>query len=370
MKRRTLSFHAIQSLQGNSDLFVMFMQGSMVLEIADLARLGQSDKGEIQGFQRPEIRAHIRDITEYLERGNVLFPNAIILALAPGVKFRAKRGTKNQTSDPAGTAGTLSISLAEGAKAAWIVDGQQRAIALSKSKTDVSVPVVAFVSGDIATHREQFVLVNKAQPLDRRLIDELLPLVGAILPRDLSSRRVPSALCDVLNRSDGSPFRRLIRRPSGHDPDAVITDSGLVNVMRRSLQDPRGALAALVAPDGTADLNSMYETMVGYWSAVRDVFPRAWGRPPDESRLMHTAGIGAMGVLMDQILARSSGGSAYDASLPTLKALEPRCHWTSGRWETLDREWNDIQSTTRDIRLLSNHLVALERDLHRAISGP
>ena len=45
--------------------------------------------------------------------------------------------------------------------------------------------------------------------------------------------------------------------------------------------------------------------LVLYWSAVRDTFPEAWGKPPTESRLMHSAGIRAMGALMDQIMLRA-----------------------------------------------------------------
>ena len=54
-----------------------------------------------------------------------------------------------------------------------------------------------------------------------------------------------------------------------------------------------------------SDPDAMYRTIVLYWSAVRDTFPDAWGKPPSESRLMHSAGIRAMAVLMDQIMLRA-----------------------------------------------------------------
>src|SRR5262249_32792820 len=146
---------------------------------------------------------------------------------------------------------------------------------------------------------------NKAKPLSPRLVDELLPQVGTVLPRDLAVRRVPSALCAALNASPESPFCGLIRRPSLEAPGAVVLDSGVTRMIRRSIQDPRGALAAHAAPDGSADLDAMYRLMVAYWTAVRDVFPDAWGFPPERSRLMHSAGIEAMGVLMDQVMTRA-----------------------------------------------------------------
>lgn len=367
----SVDVHAILTRQGGTDVYALFLSGSRILEMADICRIGRGSDGEILGFQRPEIRAHVRRIADYLDRGEVLFPNAIILALAPGARFNAKRGTKNSGTDAATSSGVLSIPVRSGRKAAWIVDGQQRALALAQSRgAELQVPVIAFVSGDLAIHREQFILVNKARPLDRRLIDELLPSVGSVLPRDLSARRVPSALCAILNESPGSPFHQLVRRPSGATAAAVVTDSSLTGLMRRSLQDPRGALAAHVSADGSADLDAMYRTLVSFWSAVRDVFPDAWGLPPDRSRLMHAAGLGAMGVLMDQVVARSAPTrDLYAAVRDVLERIAPHCHWTEGRWSTLDRAWNDIQCTPKDVRGLSNLLVSLERDASRAVAA-
>src|SRR5262249_6480824 len=161
------------------------------------------------------------------------------------------------------------------------------------------------------------------------LIDELLPEVGSLLPRDLSARRVPSALCRLLNECADSPFRGLIRRPSQEAAEAVIMDSSLIRVMKRSIQDPRGALAVHVSSDGSADLESMYRVMKEFWSAVRDTFPSAWGRMPDESRLMHAAGVEAMGILMDQVMTRSDCmSSGYRGAKRILDRLAPECRWT------------------------------------------
>jgi len=361
----TLDIHAIQTKQGGIDVYTFFMEGGRILEIAELARIGRDKDGEIAGFQRPEIVAHVRSIADYLDRGDVLFPNALILALGPGVRFSAKRGTKNRAADQLSQGGVLSIPFRPGRKAAWIVDGQQRALALAQTRgAGLPVPVVAFVSGDLAVHREQFILVNKARPLDRRLIDELLPSVGALLPRDLSSRRVPSTLCSALNDTPDSPFHGLIKRPSAGGA-GVVTDSHLTNLMRRSVQDPRGALAQFVAPDGSADLEAMYRLMVEFWSAVRDVFPTAWGLAPEQSRLMHGVGLAAMGVLMDQIMTRVSPSGGYALARAILSGLAPHCRWTEGRWDTLGRDWNDLQCTPKDIRGVSNLLVGLERELAR-----
>ncbi len=367
----SVEVHALRTRQAGIEVFATFLPGARILEVAEICRIGRGSSGDVVGFQRPEIREHVRRIADYLDAGQVLFPNAVILALAPGVRFAAKRGTKNQAADSGSEAGVLSIPVRPGRKSAWIVDGQQRALALAQTQAgDLQVPVIAFVSGDLAIHREQFILVNKARPLDRRLIDELLPSVGTVTSRDLAPRRVPSALCAALADASNSPFKGLVRRPSNAPDSAVIMDSSLTGLMRRSLQDPRGALAAHVRPDGSADMEAMHGVMVAYWSAVRDVFPEAWGRPPDRSRLMHAAGLAAMGVLMDQVVSRLAPASdVYCVTRRLLEGMAPFCRWTEGRWDALDREWNDIQCTQRDIRALSNFLIVLERGAAQAAAA-
>jgi hypothetical protein len=176
---------------------------------------------------------------------------------------------------------------------------------------------------------------------------------------------MPSYLCAALNALPESPFRDLIKRPSSNSRNAVVMDSALIRVIAHSIQDPRGALAAHVTEDGTADVDRMLMTLMTFWCAVRDVFPNAWGLTPDRSRLMHSAGIEAMGVLMDQVVTRHPNDSASVRA--SLERIASECHWTSGRWATLGRNWNDIQTTSRDVKLLANYLIALDR---RALRSP
>jgi DGQHR domain-containing protein len=322
----------------------------------------------LKGFQRREIRSHVAAIAEFLQSGPVLFPNAIILAISCDVEFKQARGPTPAGAGDLVQSGTLSIPIRpEGERAAWIVDGQQRSLALAQAKrADLLVPVVAFVSSDIETQRAQFILVNKAKPLPSRLIDELLPEVGALLPRDLAARKAPSELCGLLNRDPKSPFHRLIKRESETGNEgAVVTDSALVQAIQANLKPPLGALSQFRTPAGS-DVPAMYRALVTYWGAVKDAFPDAWGRPPTESRLMHSAGIRAMGALMDQVLLRADATMSPDEDVRTsLQRIAPHCRWTEGQWEGLGWSWNDLQNTSRHIRQLSEHLVRLDRDLAR-----
>ncbi len=252
----------------------------------------------------------------------------------------------------------------EGQRVAWIVDGQQRSLALSRTKnSDLPVPVVGFVSPDIATQREQFVLVNKAKPLPNRLINELLPEIGAHLPRDLAQRRIPSELCNLLDRDPKSPFHKLIRRASKSDTEtgALVVDTALMTVLRQSINSPLGALALYKAGDGGTDIDGMYRTLCTYWSAVKTEFPDAWGRPPTQSRLMHSAGIQAMGYLMDRIMPRLAGHPDVSNELrKALRRIAPYCAWTEGKWEALGLPWNGLQNVNRHVKQLAEYLVQLD----------
>lgn len=360
----TLAVRAVRTQQADKAVYAFFVAGADLLKIAEISRVHRDAEGSLQGFQRKGIKSHVQAITEFLDRGPVLFPNAIILAISPKARFTQTRGEKPGGDVRSCEAGTLRIPLTtDGLKAAWIVDGQQRSIALSQARDkSFPVPVVAFVSEELSVHREQFILVNKAKPLDPRLIDELLPEVDTVFPRDLSSRKVPSELVNRLRTSPDSPFRSLIRRPSDECPTAVVTDSALIKAIRNSINSALGSLAPYKATgDQPADVDAMYKMLVAYWGAVRDVFPEAWGRPPTESRLMHSAGIEAMSLLMDRIMSRAAPGADLDAhARDALTRIAPHCRWTGGRWQDLQRDWNEIQNIGRDIKLLSGYLARLD----------
>lgn len=354
---------ALHTTQGDGlDVYAFFIKGADVVRVADISRVERDDLDALKGFQRPEIRQHVKGIVDYLNQGPVLFPNSIILAMSPDVKFTASRGTKPNGDEGVAQSGTLTIPVYdEGQRVAWIVDGQQRSIALSQAANrDIAVPVVAFVSDSLAVQREQFILVNKAKPLPTRLINELLPeTAGIVLPRDLAVRKVPSELCNALNRDPASPFYKLIKRASDkQNSGAIVVDTALMTVIQKSMTNPLGALAPLKgnSRDG-ADAEAMYKILLTYWSAVKAVFPDAWGKDPRHSRLMHSAGLVAMGLLMDRIYARLFADDGIIAVQRELEKIAPACHWTKGTWEGLGMAWNEIQNTTRDIKKLQDALV-------------
>jgi len=345
-------------------LYVFCLTGEEILSVADISRLSRDDAGKLIGYQRPHVKRHIQDIVEYLNSDNILFPNSLILALSSKSKFRARQGSPG--SDGLVTSGTLEIPLSKnGHKPAWIVDGQQRALAISKSnRRDLPIPVNAFVADEVELQRDQFLRVNNTKPLPRGLITELLPEVSTPLPANLQAKKIPSALCELLNSEPHSPFHRLISRASTLQQNrrgAVVADTSIVKMLQESLTNPSGCLFPYRnLATGETDFDTIWAILLAYWTAVKKTFPEAWGKAPSRSRLMHGAGIRAMGKLMDRVMSSVDPVSHGVVShvQHELRCVAPVCHWTEGSWPELGNlNWNEIQNVPRHIRTLSNVLV-------------
>lgn len=366
---KSLSIRAIRTYQSGIPLYAFFMPGSKVLDIADIRRLSRSKDG-LDGFQRDSIQRHINGMVGYLNSENVLFPNAILLAITPRAVFKKSRGPDYRDLVGTGDAGILKLPALHGSqKFAWVVDGQQRSMALAKAEaSDLPVPIIAFVSDDLQIHREQFILVNKARPLPRRLVDELLPEMDATqLQPDMAPRQIPSMLVNLLDRDPASPFAGLIRRAStDNDPSRVVLDAALLRSLKKQIESPLGALAMFRSLEGdTTDPSAMYQWIVKFWNEVKDAFPDAWGLPAEQSRLMHSAGITAMGNLMDFLMpGASQQAEPWVFFGETLRRIAPRCAWTHGRWPDMDCNWNEIESTAKDMRKLTEQLIRLTQSAH------
>jgi DGQHR domain-containing protein len=345
------------------DVYAFFIKGTDIVRVADISRVERDPQDSLKGFQRPEIRQHVKGIIDYLNQGDVLFPNAIILALSPDVKFVASRGSRPEGDARVSESGTLTLPIYDdGRRVAWIVDGQQRSLALSQAQhKNLAVPVIGFVSDRLSVQREQFILVNKARPLPTRLINELLPETAAIvLPRDLATRKVPAELVNLLNQDPSSPFYRLVKRASDRKSSAaVVTDTALIAAIKNSLSSPLGALGPFkpMGREGSGDVEGMYRILITYWTAVKNCFADAWGRDPKQSRLMHSAGLLAMGLLMDAIYARVPPDADIATVQREVEKVASVCRWTKGSWETLGLAWNELQNTPPHVKKLQDTLV-------------
>lgn len=359
-----ITVKALRTIQGeNFNVFTFFIYARDLNLIADISRLQMSSDGNLVGFQRPEIKSHIKGITDYLDLRNVIFPNSIILALSPEIKFSQSRGTKSKDYSAISQSGTLKLPIfPQGERIAWIVDGQQRALALANTKNStLPIPIVGFVSQNLDDQREQFILINKVKPLPNRLINELLPSSRSmLLPREISIRKLPSEICYLLNDDENSAFYKKIKRFSIHKSQAYINDSSVIQMIRNSISNPLGALATFKDQNGNIKgLEAPYKVLIAYWNAVKEVFPEAWAKDPQKSRLTHSVGILGMGVLMDQIYSRNFHltENIFEMFCSELGKIATSCAWTNGEWQGLNLPWNELQHTSKDIKRLQEFLI-------------
>jgi len=356
-----LRLPALQVRQGERrTLYSFAVDGKTLHQFAAVSRLRRDEERAIRGYQRPEVLSHIGEIRRYLESTAPMIPNAIVVAFDERVRFVPHDGLNGC---PYSQHGEVVIPV-DGSGAGnglpgWIVDGQQRAAAIREAQIEsFPICVTAFITSDLQEQREQFILVNTTKPLPKGLIYELLPATESRLPTLLQRRRFPAHLMDLLNNEPSSPFHRLIRTPT--TPEGIVKDNSVLRMLENSLTD--GALHPYRDPvTGRGDEEMMLSIVNAFWMAVREAFPEAWGKPPRRSRLMHGAGVVAMGYVMDAIADRyRSQTLTADLFLQDLEPLVEICSWTHGYWDFGGgdiRKWNEVQNTSKDVFRLANLLL-------------
>lgn len=357
-----LRLPAIEVIQSPSRVLYTFaVEGKMVPEFATISRI-RRDEGNLKGYQRPEVLAHIAEIKRYLESESPMIPNAVVVAFDSRVRFEPTVGRPRR---PAYThSGELVIPMdpqwADEEKPGFIVDGQQRLAAIREAALEsFPICVTAFITNDVREQTEQFILVNSTKPLPKGLIYELLPGTETTLPSLLQRRRFPAYLLDRLNRDADSPLKGLVQTPT--TPEGIIKDNSILRMLENSLSD--GVLYRLRGSTTvSADTEGMLAVLRTFWTAVGRVFSEAWGLPPRRSRLMHGAGIVSLGFLMDAIAERhrAAGLPSEEQFETDLRPIREVCRWTDGYWDFgpgHQRRWNEIQNTSKDIQLLANYLL-------------
>lgn len=355
---------ALEVCQGESRRLYMFaIDGKQLPRFTTVSRVKRQN-GELDGYQRPEVLAHVAAIRSYIESANPMIPNAIVVAFDDRVRFESQE--ESSPSSQLTRTGHLVIpvdpTLPDEDKPGWIVDGQQRCAAIREAEVDrFPMCVTAFIAGSEGEQRTQFILVNSTKPLPKGLIYELLPSTVGPLPPALVRKRFPTLILERLNFDEDSPMFQMIKTPTA--PSGIIKDNSVLRMLDHSLSD--GCLYYHRDPEtGGGNMEEMLALLKNYWRAVASIFDAAWGQTPRRSRLMHGVGIISLGYVMDAITDRYVARNQWPSEADFLTHLEPLreyCSWTSGVWKfgpESSRRWNELQNTTKDIRLLTNHLLA------------
>ncbi|MCA1709263.1 MAG: DGQHR domain-containing protein [Actinobacteria bacterium] len=342
-------------------LYTFAVDGKQLPLFTTVSRVRRQQR-QIEGYQRPEVLAHVGAIRSYIESAAPMIPNAIVVAFDTRVRFEPSSSAGDVTYvSPGVLVIPVDEELDDAEKPGWIVDGQQRCAAVREADVrSFPLCVTAFITASEGEQRAQFILVNSTKPLPKGLIYELLPSTEGPLPPALMRKRFPTFLVERLNYDEDSPFRGLIHTPT--TPDGVVKDNSILRMLENSLTD--GCLYYYRDADtGTGDIEQMLLILKPFWRSVKKVFEDAWDQPPRRSRLMHGVGIASVGYLMDAITDEYIADGTLPEEGDYVAELEPLrevCAWTSGYWhlgyDSL-RRWNELQNTPKDIQLLTGHLL-------------
>jgi DNA sulfur modification protein DndB len=359
------------------EIFQFTIDGKQLPRIAAISRIHRDGNREVAGYQRPEALAHIASIRKYIESESPMIPNSIVIAFKDHVRFVPIDKDSTSIKVQMGHLHIPALTSPEddGEVIGWIVDGQQRSAAIRGARVkEFLIPVTAFVASTDAEQREQFILVNSVKPLSKSLIYELLPSTDALLPAGLARRRLAATVLDSINADPKSPFFGKVQMPT--NPEGSIKDNTVLRMLDHSILD--GILYNFRDPrTGDGDVKKMCAVVNNFFSAVQSHFPDDWEKKPQKSRLVHGVGIVSMGFLMDEIAGRMPKGSipSKERFSKEVARIAPNCHWSSGRWKLpdIDRRrkesssvtrykwvaWNDLQNTSKDLGLLTAHILDL-----------
>ena len=125
MTKKYLEFPAVCATHKNGrQIFSFPIDGVKIPKIANVSHYKREDNSEGEGFQRPEVKAHIATIAEYLKKPDAMIANAIVIAFNDSVSF----------SDEGNSTGILKVPVLEDDdKPGLIIDGQQRTKAIERA---------------------------------------------------------------------------------------------------------------------------------------------------------------------------------------------------------------------------------------------
>ena len=143
-------------------------------------------------------------------------------------------------------------------------------------------------------------------------------------------------------------------------PTGILKDT----IVQKAIMNSESAGAIQVLMHQKQGHEKAAELVSNFFHAVRQTFPDAWeGHKPTTSRLVHGAGIVAMGYVMDEVYSRNKSMSV-DSFKEGLLPLVGKTAWTKGHWHFSDDEvipWNRVEFTPRQYQQLAEHLVGLIR---------
>lgn len=359
------------------DAYLFAIEASVLKNAAQIRPI-EVAPGVLYGEQRHEVDEFIEEVKEYIETDPLpLIPDAVLVQMTPNVSI-----TENKDIENIATLGfKWSPDFVTGERPFILLDGQQRLIAVERSKVPIRVPVVAFDKK--VDSKKLFLIANTKQPLKPAHTRELLREIEK-LPSAMKLRADISKIVHRLDTEEDSPFYGIIRSPARTAGDRFVEFATLSNAIDECIQGEyvpkvkdykarKGVGAKFFleycVTDAGADVDTTVKVLKACFKAVMETFPDAWARPPRESKLTHTAGIRAMLQFLAYLVAdRGDLISGPEQTLHqyvvrSLENLKGKCYWTKESWGSHFKETEESIRRLKELIFKARHNGWAEEDI-------
>ncbi len=250
--------------QGKNKLVFFTAPASELWQMLSINRRIE-DKDE--GYQRTLSIARVRDIAKYVGLGNPV-PISILITLDTG-KFKIDKN---------------KILLKKTPDVGWVIDGQHRLAGAHESKSNIPLPVIAFLSLPLEGQIQQFVVINKeAKGVPTSLYYDLLKHLPDKSTADQAKERATD-IAQLLKTREDSPFyNRIVTITSPKRGELSLTT--FVRKVAPLVLENKGILSIY-------SVKEQEKIIANYYSALANVFPRTFNG--DNSIFFQTTGFGAL----------------------------------------------------------------------------
>jgi len=286
-KIKHFEYNYVDLIQGNHKLITFSAPASELWQILSINRRVE-DKDE--GYQRTLSMARVRDIARYVQSGKPI-PLSILVTLDTGKYRLAKK----------------KIILNNSPDVGWVIDGQHRLAGAHESKTNIFLPVIAFLGLPIEAQIQQFVVINReAKGVPTSLYYDLLKHLPDKTQAEMAKERAAD-IAHELKKDEESPFYGKIVSITAPKKGELSLNIFVKKIA--PLVSEKGILSAYNAIE-------QQKIISNYYSALSNAFPKEF--KDDNSIFFQTLGFGALFRVLPTFfslcLKNHKGFSIFDAT--------------------------------------------------------
>jgi DGQHR domain-containing protein len=304
----TITFPCLEMSQPIGTFYIGVMKFADLIEISksDIIHIDKDERNieTVSGLERPISRLRVKELKDYVNNIDASFPTGVIVAVSG--------------EDAEYDSNAKLMTLRRGEDVAAIIDGQHRIEGLKGFTSDrpFDMNVTIFVDMDPEDQATVFSTINLKQvPVSRSITYELFEYA-----RSRSPQKTCHQIARRLNQSDGSPFRdKIMILGVAQDKEReTLTQAAFIKPLEKLIVPEKQAMAdrnalksgKIIAKPTDAEVRSkrlvfrnwfieeqdskIAQTIVNYFSAVQQVWPKAWGVKMPGRILNRTTGYNAL----------------------------------------------------------------------------